>query len=90
MRKITAIKCTNVLVQASLGFYDEEGNLVGEETFPQPGGNVGAARVFYPHDEQLARLIEYCIEQAWAKVKTQAQENDPDRASDKTRCGDSS
>jgi hypothetical protein len=68
MDRIATVKCTHVMAQVSLGFYDEEGNLVGEETFPRLNGNVIVAKLFYPHMEQLASLIETCVEQAWAKL----------------------
>lgn len=67
MPGIKTIRCTHVLAQVSLGFYDEAGNLVSEETFPQVEGNVAAARLFHPHSEQLNNLISTCIDQAWVK-----------------------
>lgn len=68
MTQVRTIRCTHVLAQISLGFYDEEGNLVSEETFPQVNGSIAAARLFYPHSEQLANLIEICVRQAWEKL----------------------
>ena len=66
-RVIQQVRCLNVVAQVSLGYYDAEGNLIGEELFPQVDGNVLTAKLFHPHPEQLARLIETCVEQAWAK-----------------------
>jgi hypothetical protein len=73
MPQVTQIRCTHVLAQVNLGFYDEDGNLVGEETFPQVDGNVGAARVFYPHAEQLGSLVDLCVQQAWEKINANCQ-----------------
>jgi hypothetical protein len=55
-----------------VGFYDADGNLVGEETFPQANGALVTAKMFHPHSEQLERLIEMCVEQAWTKLNGQA------------------
>jgi hypothetical protein len=51
---------------------DAEGNLVREEVFPQCGGRLSAARLFHPHAQELKRLIEACVEQAWAKLAAEA------------------
>ena len=32
MKPISSVKCTHIVAQVSLGFYDAEGNLVGELT----------------------------------------------------------
>jgi hypothetical protein len=71
-RQIVSVRCTHVLVQVSVGFYDQEGNLVGEETFPQSDGAVIAAKLFHPHGEQLVSLINSCIEQALARLNTES------------------
>jgi len=68
VRQIASVQCTGVIARVSLGFYDEEGHLVGEETFPQVDGTVGAAKLFYPHADQLASLIESCVAQAWGQL----------------------
>ena len=68
MPRVTHIRCTYVVAQVNVGFYDEDGNQVGEETFPQVEGRVAAARVFYPHPEQLASLIDVCLQQGWEKI----------------------
>ena len=73
MSHIRTVKCTSVLAQVNLGFYDEAGNLVGEEAFPQVDGNIGAARVFYPHAEQLGSLVDLCVHQAWEKINASCQ-----------------
>jgi len=73
LKQVTTVKCTHVIAQVSLGYYDEEGNLIGEELFPQSGGNVIAAKLFHPHAEELARLIEMCAQQAWEKLAAQGQ-----------------
>lgn len=73
MKPVAAIRCTHVVAQVSLGYYDAEGNLVGEETFPQLEGNPTVAKLFYPHAEQLATLITGCVEHAWAKLQAQGQ-----------------
>jgi hypothetical protein len=67
------VKCMHVVAQVSVGYYDEAGNLVGEEMFPQVEGNLLTAKLFYPHPEQLAKLIETCLEQARAKLGAQGQ-----------------
>ena len=72
MARVKNIKCTHVVAQVSLGFYDAEGNLVREEVFPQNQGALNVARLFYPHPEQLTALIELCTEQAWAKLDAEA------------------
>jgi hypothetical protein len=78
-QRVVAIKCTHVVAHVSLGFYDAEGNLVGEELFPQNQGNVIRAQLFHPHQDQLVRLIETCVEQAWAKIQRNApEERSPD------------
>jgi hypothetical protein len=71
--RIANLKCTHVLAQVSLGYYDEEGNLIGEEAFPQSDGNVLTAKLFYPHAEQLENLIGICVELAWAKLNASAE-----------------
>jgi hypothetical protein len=67
-KPIAAVRCTHVVAQVSLGFYDAEGHLVGEETFPQGEGSVLVAKLFHPHPQQLAGLIETCVQQAWQKL----------------------
>ena len=79
MSHIRSVKCTSVLALVNLGFYDAAGNLVGEETFPQVDGNVGAARVFYPHPEQLGSLVDLCVQQAWEKLRASGQAEEPQR-----------
>jgi hypothetical protein len=79
MSHVQTVKCTCVLAQVSLGFYDEAGNLVGEETFPQVDGNVAAARVFYPHAEQLGSLVDLCVQQAWEKLWASGQAEEATR-----------
>jgi hypothetical protein len=69
MKKVVTVKCTSIFAQVNLGFYDEAGNLVGEETFPQVNGNVVAAHLFHPHPEQLSSLIDHCVQQAWEKIQ---------------------
>jgi hypothetical protein len=82
MRHIASIKCSSVVAQLVLGYYDQDGNLVGEETFPQVEGNVLTAKLFHPHAEQLATLIQTCIEQAWAKLGAQGRGGHPMPGSD--------
>lgn len=77
MNEIQTIRCTCVLAQVNVGFYDQEGNLVGEETFPQLDGRVAAARDFHPHGAQLASLIDMCVQQGWEKVNGEAREASP-------------
>jgi hypothetical protein len=72
MKQIARVRCTHVVAQVNLGFYDADGNLVGEETFPQNNGSVVTAKLFHPHREQLERLIELCVEQAWGKLNAVA------------------
>ena len=76
---VHAIKCTHVVAQVSLGFYDSEGNLLREEVFPQSGGSPGLATLFHPHAVQLGKLIEMCLGQAWEKVAAEdaAEEQGP-------------
>lgn len=64
MNEIARIRCTHVLVQVNLGYSDADGNLIGEETFPQAEGRILTAKLFHPHAEQLLHLIEACISQA--------------------------
>src|SRR5258708_1942431 len=66
--QIETVKCTHVVAQVSVGFYDAEGNLVGEEMFPQSGENLIAAKIFHPHEEQLRTLVQHCTQQAWEKL----------------------
>lgn len=73
MKPVKTIKCTHVIAQVGLGYYDAEGNLVSEEMFPQSGGNVIVAKLFHPHAQELASLIEACVAQAWEKFNAQAQ-----------------
>lgn len=73
MKQVKTIKCTHVIAQVALGYYDGEGNLVGEETFPQAGENVIVAKLFHPHTQELALLIDVCVAQAWEKFNAQAQ-----------------
>lgn len=73
LKQVKTVKCTHVIAQVGLGYYDEDGNLIGEEMFPQSGGNVIAAKLFHPHAEELARLIEMCVQQAWEKLAAQGQ-----------------
>jgi hypothetical protein len=70
-KHVATVKCLSVIAQVSVGYFDEDGNLVGEETFPQVDGNVLTAKLFHPHAEQLATLIQTCVEQAWAKLGAQ-------------------
>jgi hypothetical protein len=70
-RPVARVKCLSVLAQVTLGYYDEEGNLVHEELFPQMDGNVLTAKLFHPQVEQLEKLIQTCVEQAWAKLGAQ-------------------
>src|SRR5713101_5999838 len=79
MSHIRTVKCTSVLAQVNLGFYDVVGNLVGEETFPQVDGNVAAARLFHPHPEQLGSLVDLCVQQAWEKLRASGQAEEPQR-----------
>ena len=82
MRSIYTIKCTHVDAQVSLGYYDAEGNLIGEEVFPQSQGGLVTARLFHPHIDQLRSLIETCVEQAWAKLTAQAEPQPPEAEQD--------
>jgi hypothetical protein len=66
---INTVKCANVVAQVTLGFYDARGHRVGEETYLQVEGSAAAARLFYPHGEQLAGLIGACLEQAREKIR---------------------
>lgn len=68
---IASVKCMSVVAQVALGYYDDDGNLLNEELFPQVEGNVLTAKLFHPHAEQLATLIQTCIEQGWTKLGTQ-------------------
>ena len=68
MQQVVTVKCTHVVAQVGLGFYDAEGNLVGEEMFPQSGGELIVAKLFHPHQDQLGALIEMCVQQAWQKI----------------------
>ncbi len=77
MKQIQTVKCTHVDAQVSLGYYDADGNLVGEEVFPQSQGNLIVARLFHPHTEQLTSLIEQCIKQAWEQIQGDAQADGP-------------
>jgi hypothetical protein len=61
-KHVATVKCLSVIAQVSVGYFDEDGNLVGEETFPQVDGNVLTAKLFHPHAEQLATLIQTCVE----------------------------
>jgi hypothetical protein len=70
-KPVASVKCLSVIAQVSLGYFDEDGNLVGEEMFPQMEGNVLTAKLFHPHAEQLATLVQTCIEQACAKLGAQ-------------------
>jgi hypothetical protein len=79
MSHVQSVKCTYVLAQVNLGFYDDAGNLVGEETFPQVDGNVAAARLFHPHAEQLGSLVDLCVQQAWEKLRASGQTEEPPR-----------
>jgi hypothetical protein len=71
-RPVASVKCMSVLAQVTMGYYDEDGNLVHEELFPQMEGNVLTAKLFHPQVEQLEKLMETCVEQAWAKLGSQA------------------
>jgi hypothetical protein len=75
-RSVAAVKCTHIMAQVSLGYYDEEGNLLGEEAFPQEDGRVLTARLFHPRAEQLEKLVAACIEQAWRKLIAQSEVGD--------------
>jgi hypothetical protein len=68
MLPVKTIKCTRVVAQVSLGFYDAERNLLREELFPQSEDRLGAATLFHPHLEQLGKLVETCREQARTEV----------------------
>lgn len=71
LKQVETVNCTHVIAQVSLGYYDGDGNLIGEELFPQSGGNVIAAKLFHPHPEELMHLIEMCVQQAWEKLAAQ-------------------
>jgi hypothetical protein len=73
LKQVNTIKCTHVIAQVALGYYDAEGNLIGEEMFPQAGGNVIVAKLFYPHTAELSSLITACVQQAWEKLSAQGQ-----------------
>jgi hypothetical protein len=73
MSEIARIRCTHVLVQVNLGYYDADGNLVGEETFPRSEGEVITAKLFHPHADQLLKLIEACTAQAAERLAAQQQ-----------------
>ena len=69
LKQIHTVSCTHVIAQVSLGFYDADGNLVGEETFPQGDTGPLVAKLFHPHSQELASLIATCVEQAWQKLR---------------------
>ena len=68
LKPVTTVRCNHVLAQITLGYYDAEGNLVAEETFPQADGGVLSARLYHPYAAELASLINLCIDQAWEKL----------------------
>lgn len=70
-QSVASVKCLSVIAQVTMGYYDEDGNLVHEELFPQVDGNVLTAKLFYPQTEQLAQLIHTCTEQAGLKLRAQ-------------------
>jgi hypothetical protein len=46
-RPVASVKCLSVIAQVTLGYYDEDGNLVHEELFPQMDGNLLTAKLFH-------------------------------------------
>jgi hypothetical protein len=84
LKQVNALKCTHVIAQVGLGYYDEDGNLIGEEMFPQSGENVIAAKLFHPHTEELVHLIEMCVQQAWEKLAAQGHAARPIHGHDDT------
>lgn len=71
--QIKTVKCTHVVAQVSVGFYDAEGNLISEALFPQVEGRAVPARLFYPHERALVALIDACIQQACHSLGATAQ-----------------
>jgi hypothetical protein len=71
MKHVASVKCLSVIAQVTIGYYDEDGNLLNEELFPQVDGNVLTAKLFHPQVEQLARLMATCVEQAQAKLSAE-------------------
>src|SRR5437879_13484268 len=78
LKQIHTVSCTHVIAQVSLGFYDADGNLVGEETFPQGDTGPLVAKLFHPHSQELASLIATCVEQAWQKLRASGQAGEPE------------
>lgn len=77
--QIRTVKCTSVLAQVNVGFFDQDGNMVAEAAFPQAEGRAGGARLFNPHQEQLGAFIDLCIQQAWEQLKAGGPEGESER-----------
>jgi hypothetical protein len=79
MGPVHVIRCNYVVAQVSLGYYDQEGNLVGEETFPRGENGPAVAKLFHPLGVQFASLIDTCVDQAWEKLRAAEQAEEPQR-----------
>jgi hypothetical protein len=79
---VASVKCLSVVAQVSLGYFDDDGNLIGDEMFPQSEESLLTAKLFHPHAEQLATLIQTCVEQAWAKLGAQGRVGPQELAGD--------
>lgn len=69
LKQVHTVRCTHIVAQVSMGFYDADGNQVGEEIFPQGESGPLVAKLFHPHTEELASLISTCVDQAWEKLR---------------------
>jgi len=77
MAQVHVVRCNQVVAQVSLGYYDAEGNLVGEAIFPQGETGPSVARLFHPHGEQLVSRVEWCVQQAWEALRANGQAGEP-------------
>ena len=77
LKQIRTVRCTHIMAQISLGFYDANGNLIGEEVFPQGDTGPLVAKLFHPHAEELVSLIEMCVGQAWEKLSASGRADGP-------------